>query len=635
MLCGLVWLISVLCVFACSRKHKATLYLPAEETSVSIDFSLPVGVVSGTSLTFEDVCHGTRAYLVSFGNADSAAAWDYRFLLDTAGNLFGCASGPCSGKIQVSLSHVTRAMFEGIDVSADAYAAAADVNIVCRGIADSRLGMGQIVNSPVPTPSATSTTQPPALSAEIAVHIPLLRIGEFNPTFTTASPIGGRQAAATLSFSPARSATGGMIVVGGSDNADDRIFRFDPTKISVAVDAATLSEPRIGPRAVAFLDSAGRPAVLFAGGQNALGNSINSMDVVRLGAPPLSYPSHSDEVLENSVGFYLPRHKEAGVLSPAVVLIGGAHGATYSASYQYFFPSAPADISSCLPGAFPGKPSVCRPGSGVAMPEAGHVKGVAARIENVASDQVLIAMGVISPSDTISGKSYLFDPEVQMSSAALPTTGAPAFAAKGGEAEIATARLSSNYVGFFGNFDSATGQDTSRQWGFFSVKDSRVSVGTGLLLVGGPHSATALLDGRVVFVGEDRVDEQVVELYVPAATSVTAGTFAFMQRFDIAGACTTGHESACVRSLLPRSYHTAMRIDSSLTWLNGAVVVIGGTSDAPAGHGAEIFVPAYACNGETAVMMDGTTPVPGVDFCDRARMRQSITDPSAPALLTP
>ena len=183
---GVVGAVTVLSVFACSRKPR-TLYLPAEETSVSLDFSLPVGVVSGTSLTFQDVCHGTRAYLVSFGTADSAAAWDYRFLLDTAGNLFGCASGPCSGKIQVSLSHVSRAMFEGIDVSAAAYAAAANVNVVCRGIADSRLGMGQIVNSPVPTPSATSTTQPPALSSEIAVHIPLLRIGEFNPTFTSAS----------------------------------------------------------------------------------------------------------------------------------------------------------------------------------------------------------------------------------------------------------------------------------------------------------------------------------------------------------------------------------------------------------------------------------------------------------------
>ena len=269
------------------------------------------------------------------------------------------------------------------------------------------------------------------------------------------------------------------------------------------------------------------------------------------------------------------------------------------------------------------------------MPEGGHVRGVAARIEKVASDQVLVAMGVISPSDTISGKSYLFDPEAQMSSGPLTTTGAPAFAAKGGEAEIATARLSSNYVGFFGNFDPATGQDTDRQWGFFSVKDSRVSVGSGLLLVGGPHSSTALLDGRVVFVGEDRVDEQVVEVYVPAATSVTAGTFAFMQRFGVAGACTTGHESACVRSLLPRSYHTATRIDSSLTWLNGAVVVIGGTSDAPAGHGAEIFVPAYACNGETPVMPDGVTPVQGVDHCDRARTGQPITDPGNPVKLSP
>ena len=127
-----------------------------------------------------------------------------------------------------------------------------------------------------------------------------------------------------------------MIVVGGGDNADDRIFKFDPAKISVSVDAATLSEPRIGPRVIAFLDSSGRPAVLFAGGENTLGNSLNSMDVVRLGASPRTYPSHSDKILDHSVGFYLRRHKEAGVLSPAVVLIGGANAATYSASYQYF-----------------------------------------------------------------------------------------------------------------------------------------------------------------------------------------------------------------------------------------------------------------------------------------------------------
>jgi hypothetical protein len=65
----------------------------------------------------------------------------------------------------------------------------------------------------------------------------------------------------------------------------------------------------------------------------------------------------------------------------------------------------------------------------------------------------------------------------------------------------------------------------------------------------------------------------------------------------------------------------AARIDGSATWLNGAVVIVGGSPVA----GPEIFVPAYACD-ENGEPVSAHT----VDFCDVDRRSEKPDDPRDP-----
>ena len=143
-----------------------------------------------------------------------------------------------------------------------------------------------------------------------------------------------------------------------------------------------------------------------------------------------------------------------------------------------------------------------------------------------------------------------------------------------------------------------------QQRGFHSV---RQLLDRSVLVSGGTHTSAPSADGFAS-----------IELMAPT-TDRNEATFSFLNRAGGA-ACMDGTNAAdCVTMGEPRYGHQMVLIDGSATWLNGAVVVVGGDAM------PEIFVPVYACDatGQPLDVLGGV--IAGVDYCDRAHPKPTLT----------
>lgn len=160
-------------------------------------------------------------------------------------------------------------------------------------------------------------------------------------------------------------------------------------------------------------------------------------------------------------------------------------------------------------------------------------------------------------------------------------------------------------------------------------------------------TATALRDGTILVAGGYGAIgvpvEPILERFVPNPPDAVnyPGRFEYIPSGLSGGMCTASVAAPDCQTLLgPRFGHSATRIEGSRTWLDGAVLFVGGIDPASAFPNAEIYVPAYACDASTRSLP--VNPVTGAaaadifgtnlpSFCDRGRRGESITNPQTGA----
>ena len=218
--------------------------------------------------------------------------------------------------------------------------------------------------------------------------------------------------------------------------------------------------------------------------------------------------------------------------------------------------------------------------------------------------------------------SYYFDPETHVSTGPISNFGSVQTLGN----QVVT--LTSSLVAFFGGFDDVA---YSKHWAYFRGSDlSLVGASTQLLEPRYTPTQYRLPDGRVFLVGGvGPADPMTIEEFVPSGVADTSGTFVHLRRSILGPDCVASTDPNCVRLSPSRSssQFSSFQILGSSTWINGAVVVVG---PVPPGHGSEIFIPAYDCAGSRPVKAGYGTEIGDVDFCDRNRGRQALTDPASP-----
>lgn len=595
---------------SCRKRDVRTLYIPAGRTEISVALSFPFDAVTGSASTLSEVCADAQSFLLTL-DLDTAGAVspDYRFLFGLDGTLYGCGNGACSSQnVAKSLSAPHRVIVEGINVAPGDYSATSAFDVVCRGVADDTIPMGQISSVAHPTPSAAPSPSD-VLALSVSVTVPILRIGAVNGTFANDGPSSIEVMAAPLGTPPSvRTPDGGKIAAAGGETPySTTIYLFDPRSIGFSA-PASMSTIRFVGSATGVVDSGGRAAVVFAGGMD-LGSGPASLEIWDGSSPGTRVlPLIGGKIRYYHSAVFVPTHQEQGGTYPVVALLGGEDDAGYTPSYEFFYPRTPPDLSGCASGSASGSAGVCRPSGGTAMGDGGHALAVSGGLMTPAGYRVFVGPGD-SPSGFI-GNGFLFDPETQTYST-ISGVGPATFGA-------ATVSLSSNLLAYFGG---GTASGPSSSWFLVRGSTGTQAAGIGSMKLARPAPLAVLLaDSRVFIAGGNVAFEE----FIPNAVSMTSGSFSFLAA-PPSGVCTTGSEAGCVRSRTARASYVAVKIDGSRTWLNGAIVLAG---DAP--H-AEIYVPAYNCAGTVPVRVSDDAPISAVDFCDRLRARQPLTNPESPA----
>jgi hypothetical protein len=435
-----------------------------------------------------------------------------------------------------------------------------------------------------------------------------------NGTFTNEAPTGRWIAAAALDPpGAARSASGGTLVFGGGLAAapSAAVFELSPAELAFH-QVASLQTARYAASATAFSDSSGR-AVLFAGGATSATDALADAEVWRPGsATTVSVPMHAARAFHSAAALAAVAAPDV----PAVAVTGGclADRSSPLADTETFSPfldePPPAGCASAPMG-------FCTvPGADLPSARCHHLAASLA-------DGIWIAGGFEGPSVAPASDSFLLDlPSPPVAAGSLPAPVADA-------ATIVTGPDTALYAGGAASANGATG---SRAFGDLRVgRVPEVREDALMMMARAAPTLTALLDGRLLVAGgtDGGAATETIEVFTPTASTLTNGAFGFVSKPD-GGSCNNGTNPHCVKMSSARVAHSALRIDGSAAWVDGAVVIAGGSDAAM----PEIFVPAYACSGIAPVSLFGAA-MPEVDFCDRARdpAQLTLTDPSAPAPL--
>ena len=553
--------------------------------------------VTGPLTNRNSVCRGALSMLVSL-DTDDDHDFEHRYLFELDGTLWGC-DGPCTEPIDAELPVPRRVMIEGLTVLPPEYDARR-ADVACRGIADRDTGMGSIE---VPTFF-------PGFDANVVVEVPMLRVGAFNGMFSAASPDRTQMVMAPLVPPDARESlwgvarvdTGGILVAAGGyayvnvANGTRAAWEFHPWEIGWERVGSLPQGHSVGV-AESYVDASGQPAVLFVGGLGTGGQLVLSADSYGRGRPAVSYPLLGPRVWASSVRI----HERT---DPVIAVMGGCAGTDFRVDYEVFYPVS----RPCGEG-----PGFCTGDVGGFMVD-GRCQAVTAKLPD---GRVWIGSG-LGNDGTMRTDGHLFD-----AAQASPSFGTP-IAWPGTARRVAgVAQLTPEVTAVFGGMTSAGGSDGTDGW--IGVTPPTAIVTQGTLREGRAWGVTQkLLDGRVLLAGgfdgtfltsAEIFDRSNVEVggfsdYIPQAGRVS---------------CVPGVD--CEETTQRRLGPVWARIEGSATWLEGAVLIVG---SGPTAGAPEIFVPAYHCDGDAPVNRLDGVPVPDVEFCDRVRDPQPLTDPRRP-----
>lgn len=612
--------------------------------------------------TIATTCPATESWLVRLDETGDGT-WEYSLLFNSDfSELYGCGgAGPCPD-LALGLtidSAPARAMLEGLTIApADYVAATSGIDVTCRGIADTAVVPGDILTTDVFGASPTPTAGPEPTTVPGWKHtftLRMLTVGNSNPL----PYVAGAPAPEDLRFGAAASfsstefdigigatATNGLVVFAGGVSEEgtgaaalhDTVYFFDPRTLSFTQNATPLSDARTGLSAT-LIDNAGRPAVVFVGGASdpVAASQSTAIDVI--------YPDGAlvSRALTTARAF----HAAAYVPGKNAILIAGGEGYEPDAdafaggalnTWEYFLAQGES-TTGCLGGAAAGMHGeACATGGG--NMSANRSRHTAVYFPGATTDRVLLGGG--ASGATAINAADLFRPE--------NAGGAGDFGATGSLYDSAMfsggARLTNSGVPeletplLFGGLGTYATKESSQAGNYRDTVSGLIasfSPARPMLNQRGALQATALRDKTILLAGgaDDGyvgLATESVERFVPTGD---AGLGDF-RGIDVVGtSCSAG--VGCASLLVPRFGHTATRLEMTRTWLDGAVLIIGGGS--AAGPPAELFVPAITCDpADHVTPVSPVTHVPAEPLsnatlpalCDRDRAGGQITDPSNP-----
>ena len=571
--------------------------------------------MTGAFQTVATVCSGAKATLVSL-DTDGDRAFEYRFLFDASGqSLYGC-DGVCpSGEIDGEIPVPRRVMIEGITVPPLEYSVRRH-DVACRGIADGPNGMGTIDVSPVHFPG---------LDDAVHADVPMLRVGAFNGMFGADNPYAIGMETSLLVPPESREdvsgdlrvSTGGIVVAAGGFNYPTlgdpfrTVWEFHPWEIAWMRAATTSSGHSYG-SAESFVDADGNPGVLIIGGVGTADSLVLTSEVYRQGKVAADlFPMAAPRIF-SGVARTVERE------DPVIAVLGGCFYDTYYAEdYEYFYPIArPAGC-----GAGTGSPGFCTPTTSILVDA--HCQAALAQLPG---DRLWFGAGMtfggnVTPGAQVfdaSGDGSYGDPNAENLAIVQVPVRLPA-----------TVVLHGDVIGMFGGVltDAAVSPiGVTDRWVALQPVAGSLAIGV-MQKPRGFCTANKLLDGRVLVVGgqaDGSVPLDSAEIF-ERGNLESGGAF---ENLRPAGhsSCVDGVD--CEKMSQARAGHVATTIVGSATWLEGAVLITGGslgTFGTP-----ELFVPAYDCDGDEPVNRFDGEPVPDVDLCDRLREPLKLTDPRNP-----
>jgi hypothetical protein len=446
---------------------------------------------------------------------------------------------------------------------------------------------------------------------------------------------------------------GRILVAGGVTSTGalpGEIWEFDPATLSFTLTAATLTTSGTGLAglsATTFAHGALEiPAILFAGGSTATVTQSRNATTLQYGGGQARLALTAGGAGRSFHGAaYLGR----AASDPVIALIGGAGFDTATqtmqndsrASYEYFVPPTSVLAGNC-PAAATTEGAFCSPSGNVLAAGRGYFASIP--VFEGGAPKVWISGGAagglaLSQADSFEGGgdgAFTADEGISASAsgaagAVVTSSGQPLL---DGRAVVA------------GGLTSPNGM-AARNAAYFRAigggGTGTTQFATNLRIARGALRATTLRD-RTILLSGGRNDVAVpdltngiatVELVVPVAGAGLAD-FRFAERpgdTTCLPAGTTGQGCASLRA--PRWGHTATRLNETQTWLDGAVLIVGGGGTAD--PSSELYVPAYACDGSNApVSPDTEAPAEALSnptlppLCDIGRIADPITDPLNP-----
>lgn len=573
------------------------------------------------------VCGSANTFILRLDTASTPNGWDYTFLLGPNHDLRGCKDTPwsdCTGHgrhLGFQLSDLSRFSIEGISVGPTEIWNGYDVT--CRGVAD---------RSVHPEDLVASTTSGPRFRATLR----MLRVGGSSPLFVASGNPNTRFGAAASFSDPTlgigmeaggpqgRIAHAGGLGTSGAPVAT--IFELDPHTLTLAPATDGLGTAVAGLSA-SLLAIEGAPQIGFSGGADAAGAVVDDLWLYATNggiARTVTIDEggrvfHGTTAIRRPDGWWLAFFGGGGGViwpSPAI------EGAPLTARAVVFIPpdvGQPAwnnltcteDTCKTLdaPGivtGHSGHAAWTRIGEDVFLLGGADATGAATNTRHLwHSSSGHFSVSGLLPAPLLGGAAATADATV------TPDVGGSTVLAGGIDCDLATC---------------VSSPDTDATW----ITDPDAPGAPSAMSV--PRvfaTATSLRDRTVLLAGG---------VTSWPAMIATSSLDRFLQEDP------DGDVDSLDRPMVTSRWgHTATRLDATRTWIEGAVVLVGGA--APGEPAAEIFVPAYLCGGAgQLVPVSRVAGDPPIDpssnpdapvFCDVDRGPETITNPRNKALHVP